>query len=84
MLFVLDHVVGLDKLPDHPDLGAWNLDNVASLLEPAAKLSSEVLAPLNSVGDQEGCTLKDQAVQTPKGFQEAYRQYQEEIGRAHV
>lgn len=77
MLFVLGHVVGLDKLPEHPDLGAWDLDNVASLLEPAAKLSSEVLAPLNRVGDQEGCMLQDHAVQTPTGFQEAYQQYQE-------
>ena len=49
-----------------------------AILEEAAKLTEEVLAPLNHVGDLEGCTRHDDgSVTTPKGFKEAYRQVAE-------
>lgn len=75
MMFVLDHVVGLDKLKEHPDLGPWDIDGVASILEPAAQLASGVLAPINHSGDVDGTTLKDGVVTTAKGFKEAYKEY---------
>ena len=31
--------------------------------------------PLNLSGDQEGCTIDDGVVTTPKGFKEAYAEY---------
>lgn len=77
MRFVLEKVVGLDELPEHPDLGKLNLEMIDSVLTPAAKLASEVLAPINHSGDQEGCILKDGAVTTAKGFKEAYAQYRD-------
>lgn len=75
MRFVLNHVVGMDDLPEHPDLGKLNDEMVESVLTPAAKLATEVLAPLNHSGDQEGCVLTDGAVTTAKGFKEAYGQF---------
>ena len=77
MRFILDHVVGLDKLPEHPDLGKLDIDMVDSVLIPAAKLASEVLAPINYSGDQDGTQLKDGVVTTAKGFKEAYAQYRD-------
>jgi len=77
MRFILDHVVGMDKLPAHPDLGKLDMEMVSSVLEPAAKLASEVLAPLNWSGDQEGCDLKDGVLTTASGFKEAYAQYRD-------
>jgi alkylation response protein AidB-like acyl-CoA dehydrogenase len=77
MKFVLDRVVGLNRLPEHPDLGKLDIDMVESVLEPAAKLASEVLAPLNKVGDEQGCELKDGSVKTPDGFPDAYAQYRD-------
>lgn len=77
MRFVLDHVVGFDKLPEHPDLGKLDIDMIDSVLIPAAKLASEVLAPINHSGDQEGTQLKDGVVTTAKGFKEAYAQYRD-------
>ncbi|MEM6781774.1 MAG: acyl-CoA dehydrogenase [Pseudomonadota bacterium] len=77
MMFVLDHVVGLSKLPEHPDLGALDADMVESVLEPAAKLAAEVIAPLNWEGDQFGAKLKDGSVTTAPGFKEAYAEYRD-------
>ena len=42
------------------------------MLEEAGKVASGVLAPLNAVGDREGCTLENGVVRTPKGFKEAF------------
>ncbi|MBW2245532.1 MAG: acyl-CoA dehydrogenase family protein, partial [Deltaproteobacteria bacterium] len=52
-------------------------DLVNSVLEEGAKICEEVLAPLNAVGDEQGCQLKDGEVTTPEGFKEAYRTYVE-------
>ncbi len=76
MMFVLASVVGLDKLPEHPDLGALDADSVQSILEPAAALASGVLAPLNHPADKSGgAKLKDGVVTTAAGFKEAYKEY---------
>lgn len=75
MKFVLSHVVGLDRLPEHPDFGVLEADVVGSILEPAAQLAAEVLAPLNHSGDKEGAVWKDGVVTTSKGFKEAYKAY---------
>jgi len=48
---------------------------VDAILEGAATLCEEVLAPLNTSGDKEGCHLKDGVVTTPKGFKEAYAEF---------
>ena len=52
-------------------------DLVAAILEGAATLCQEVLAPLNLSGDQEGCHFSHGDVTTPAGFKEAYHQFVE-------
>jgi len=73
---VLDVVGALKRLPAHAEVDAETIDAV---LEEAGKFASEVLAPLNAVGDAEGCVL-DKAtheVKTATGFKEAYAKYVE-------
>ncbi|UWQ03809.1 acyl-CoA dehydrogenase C-terminal domain-containing protein [Aliiroseovarius crassostreae] len=46
----------------------------SAVLEEAGKLAGEVLAPLNVVGDHEGCRLENGVVYTPTGFKDAFEQ----------
>ncbi|MBV8150093.1 MAG: acyl-CoA dehydrogenase, partial [Candidatus Eremiobacteraeota bacterium] len=50
-------------------------DVLDAILEEAGTFASEVLDPINASGDKEGCTWRDGAVTTPKGFKEAYHQF---------
>ena len=50
---------------------------VDAIIGEGAKFCEEVIAPLNQVGDEEGCTLVDGTVKTPTGFKEAYTQFVE-------
>ncbi|AGT07738.1 acyl-CoA dehydrogenase C-terminal domain-containing protein [Paracoccus aminophilus] len=74
--FVLHEVLNLSGsgLPGHDELDP---DFTQAVLEAAGKLASDVLAPLNAVGDREGCTLKDGKVTTPKGFDKAWEAMKE-------
>ncbi|MFH1599593.1 MAG: acyl-CoA dehydrogenase C-terminal domain-containing protein [Pseudomonadota bacterium] len=63
----------LAALPRHAGL---DRETIEAVLEEGAKFASQVIQPLNQVGDREGCTWHgDGVVTAPPGFKEAYRQY---------
>ena len=64
----------LTEIPGYEEATSELVDQV---LEEGAKLCENVLFPLNQVGDEEGCTLKDGAVTTPSGFKDAYNEFTE-------
>ncbi len=72
MQFVLHDVlkVSQSNIPGYNELDEGF---TAAILEEAGKISSEVLAPLNAIGDTEGCTLENGVVRTPKGFDDAFK-----------
>ena len=71
--FVLHDVLKISEssIPGYADL---DRDFTTSILEEAGKITSEVLAPLNVVGDREGCRLENGVVYTPTGFKAAFNQ----------
>lgn len=50
-------------------------DTIRSVIEEAGKFGAEVLAPLNTIGDKEACTLSNGVVTMPHGFKDAYKQF---------
>lgn len=78
MQFVLQHWLQADQawaqLPAYADI---DLDLASQVLEQAARFSEQVLAPLNTSGDRQGCRLEAGEVRTPDGFPAAYRAYVE-------
>src|SRR5210317_536976 len=75
--FVLDQLVEFDQLCQVMGLDEVNLELANVVVEEAGKLASEVLAPLNAVGDQNGARLEDDKVIETVGFSDAYQQYME-------
>ena len=75
--FVLHDVL---KVASHNNLEGFadaTPDVIDAVLEAGAQIAEEVLAPLNQVGDREGCRIADGMVTTPTGFREAYRTWVE-------
>ena len=76
--FVLNEVLGLEKLTNLPGFENASADMTDAVLSEGGKFVAEVLFPLNQSGDEEGCTRHDDgSVTTPKGFKEAFDQYRE-------
>ncbi|WP_309604308.1 acyl-CoA dehydrogenase C-terminal domain-containing protein [Phenylobacterium sp.] len=73
--FLLRDVLELERYANLPAFADAAMDTVDQILEEAGRFTGEVLAPLNSVGDKEGCHwAADFTVTTPKGFKDAYAQ----------
>jgi alkylation response protein AidB-like acyl-CoA dehydrogenase len=77
MRFVLNDVIGLDRVSRLPGLDGTDADLVAQILEEGGKFSGDVLAPLNTVGDAQHARLENGVVRTADGFPDAYRQFAE-------
>ena len=62
-------------LSQFSSLDDYDLDLADAIIDEANKFASQVLAPLNQVGDTVGCRLEDGQVLTPPGWKEAYQQF---------
>ena len=71
--FLLQNVLKIHD-SDIPGYGDLDNDYLNAILEEASKISSEVLAPLNAIGDKHGCRFENGIVYTPPGFKEAFNQ----------
>ena len=74
--FILHDVLKVSEAAT-PGYSELERDFTGAILEEAGKISSEVLHPLNVVGDTEGCRLENGIVYTPTGFKDAFEQVKE-------
>jgi alkylation response protein AidB-like acyl-CoA dehydrogenase len=75
MRFVVNELAAFEAvrgLVGNEELGPELVD---AILDEADRFASGVLAPLNVVGDREGCVLENGVVRTASGFREAYAQF---------
>ena len=70
--FVLNEVVRLPAIADLPGFEEATPDLAASILEEAAKIAADVLAPLNRTGDTVGAKWDAGTVTVAPGWQEAW------------
>ncbi|MEQ8411991.1 MAG: acyl-CoA dehydrogenase C-terminal domain-containing protein [Erythrobacter sp.] len=76
--FVVNEMLDLASYGNLPGFENATPDMIDTVINEAGKFCSEVLAPLNQIGDEHGCTRhEDGSVTTPPGFKEAYEAYVE-------
>ena len=71
--FALRHAAGLANALESGLYGDdLSGDVTDAILEEAGKYASDVIAPLNALGDRHGTPFKDGRVTMPPGFKQAY------------
>ncbi|MBA6252282.1 MULTISPECIES: acyl-CoA dehydrogenase C-terminal domain-containing protein [unclassified Colwellia] len=75
--FVMQELLDCDKHYKKLGYDDASEDMVDAIISEAAKFTEQVIAPLNQIGDEQGCTWTDGVVTTPDGFKDAYQQYVE-------
>jgi len=77
MRFVINELAELSELTAYPAFADATPDLVDAVLQEAAQLATEVVAPTNWPGDQQGARIEQGQVHVPESFTAAYRQYVE-------
>ena len=77
MRHLLRELAGVDAICGIPPFGEASPELIPAILEEAAKLAENVLAPLNAAGEAEPPKIVDGQVRETPGFAEAYRQFAE-------
>lgn len=76
MEFVLYDVLDVETiLTRHIPDTAFDSELASQILDSAGRFCTDILAPLNAIGDQMGCTYSDGKVKAPEGFKAAFQQY---------
>ncbi len=73
--FVLNDVLKVGRLAELELFKDATPDTLTGLIDEAAKLIENQLAPLNAVSDAHGCKLENGEVTVPPGFTEFYKMY---------
>ena len=75
ILLALNHGAGLKAAVEAGHFGDFDADITAAVLEEAGKFASDVLAPLNRIGDEHGIKLEEGKVTTAPGWPDAYQRW---------
>ncbi|WP_319797450.1 acyl-CoA dehydrogenase [Nitrobacter sp.] len=75
MLLALNYGAGLKAAVEAGHYGDYDPEITAAVLEEAGRFASEVLEPLDRIGDRHGAKLEDGHVTTAPGWPDAYRRW---------
>ncbi|MBN1210321.1 MAG: acyl-CoA dehydrogenase [Myxococcaceae bacterium] len=78
IFFTLFEQFGFAQVAGQEPFEAWGPDEAKAVLQETYRFSKEVLGPLNSTGDREGCRIENGTVITPKGFKDAWKKLYEQ------
>ncbi|HYH96289.1 acyl-CoA dehydrogenase [Hyalangium sp.] len=73
IFFTLFEQFGFGQVAGQAPFEAWGPDEARAVLQETYRFSKEVLGPLNTTADREGCRVEDGTVLTPKGFKDAWK-----------
>ncbi len=74
MLFTITQLAGLDQVNRLHGFEDATPDLVEAVLDEAAQLANEVVAPINEIGDRQGARVEDGKVIVPDEFKAVYQQ----------
>ena len=73
ILYSLTHVAGFNDAIGEGIFGEFDAETAASVIGEAGRFATDVIAPLNRIGDLHGARYENGSVTTPPGFRDAYR-----------
>jgi alkylation response protein AidB-like acyl-CoA dehydrogenase len=75
ILFALKHASGFAEAHAEGLYGDLSDDLLEAVLSEAGRFSTDVLAPLNAIGDRHGTPFRDGVITTPPGWRQAYKDW---------
>jgi alkylation response protein AidB-like acyl-CoA dehydrogenase len=73
--FALKHSAGFGSALAEGLYGDLDEEVVDAVLAEAGRFASDIIAPLNTIGDRQGARFKDGVVTTPDGWKQAYHDW---------
>ncbi len=73
--FFLDNIANIGQIYNHEKFPDFDKDIQSAILEAGFQIATQILAPLNAIGDKQGIKLIDGNVILPDGFVEAYQEF---------
>ncbi|MDG2427906.1 MAG: acyl-CoA dehydrogenase C-terminal domain-containing protein [Acidimicrobiales bacterium] len=74
---VLEEISDISAICGLPGYEHVDSETIDGVLDELARFVAEVVAPVNQVGDQEGCSVADGVVTTPEAFHTAWDKFVE-------
>ena len=72
---VLEEISDISAICDLPGYEHVDPETIDGVLDELGRFVAEVVAPVNRIGDEEGCTVTDGVVATPAAFGEAWDKF---------
>ena len=73
--FTLKHAAGIEPGQSSEIYGDLGADDIEAVLEEAGRFATDIIGPLNTIGDRHGTPLSDGEVTMPPDWKEAYRNW---------